>query len=93
MRDKRLVQLHPEEATHRSSQIACDLAYIVAKYVDTVSVFVSKKELLDIQMQTIFVLMDLLGATSNMDPDVVLDQCKLYFSRLKRSEFNNAPKG
>jgi hypothetical protein len=89
----RVVQLHPDEASHRSASIAVDMAHSLARQLDTLSDFISKEEMLHLQMNLLFVMIDIMGATSNMDPDVVLDQCKLYFSRLKRSEFNNAPKG
>ncbi len=78
--------LHPEEATHRSSQIAVDIAYLVARYIDTLGHFISKKELFHIQLQTLYVLIDLMCLTSTSEPDAVLDECRNYFRRLRNNE-------
>ena len=66
--------------------MALDLAYINARYIDTLSQFISKQELFHLEMSALYVLIDLLGATTNTEPEVVLDECKRYFQRLRNSE-------
>lgn len=84
--------LHPDECSHRSSQMAVDLAYICARYINTLSQFISKKELFHLEMNTLYVLIDLMVTTSNTDPEIVLEHCKTYFQRLRNSEFVNRDK-
>lgn len=80
------IMLHPDEATHRSSQMAVDLAYMVARYINTLGQFISKKELFHLEIQTLYMLIDLMAATSNTETDVVLDECRNYFRRLRNKD-------
>jgi hypothetical protein len=81
--------INPENMTHRSGKMAVDLSYIIARWIDTVSEFIPRKELFQLQMNTLYVLIDIMGATSNADPQQVLDQCKEYFKKLNREKFAN----
>jgi hypothetical protein len=76
--------IHPLEASHRSATISVDIAHMIARYLDSLSDFISKEEMFHIQMNTLYVLIDLLGATSNADPQHVLDQARQYFKNLER---------
>lgn len=76
--------LHPEECTHRSFTIAVDMAHMNARYLDTLSGFIPKLEMRQLQMNLLYTLIDIMGATSNLDPEVVLDECRLYFKRMER---------
>jgi len=76
--------LHPEQATHRSAAIGVDLALMLALHINTLKPFVGKEELVHIEMNALYCLIDLLGSTCNTDPDLVLDQCKVYFRRLRQ---------
>jgi hypothetical protein len=40
--------------------------------------------LFHIQMNALYVLIDIMGATSNADPQHVLDQARKYFKNLER---------
>lgn len=76
--------IHPQEASHRSSRIATDLAVTLAIHIDSYSQFISKDEMFHIQMQMLYVLIDLLGATHGSDPEHVIEHCKGYFKTLRR---------
>ena len=78
------ILLHPQEASHRSSRIATDLALTLAIQIDSYSQFISKEEMFHIEMQMLYVLIDMLGATHGSDPENVIEQCKGYFSKLRR---------
>lgn len=76
--------LHPQESTHRASRIATDLAVKLAIELDTLSQFISKEEMFHLEMQMLYVMIDLMGATNGSDPEHVIEMCKGYFSKLKR---------
>lgn len=76
--------LHPQEASHRSSRIATDLAITLAIQIDSYSQFISEAEMFHIEMQMLYVLIDMLGATHGSDPENVIEACKGYFRQLKR---------
>jgi hypothetical protein len=76
--------IHPLEASHRSATIGVDLAVIYAKTIDLLTPYISKEELFHIQMNALYVLIDIMGATSNADPQHVLDQARQYFKNLER---------
>jgi hypothetical protein len=76
--------IHPLEASHRSATISVDIAHMIARYLDSLSDFISKEEMFHIQLNTLYVLIDLMSATSNADPDHVLDQAKAYFKNINR---------
>lgn len=37
-----------------------------------------------VEMQMLYVLIDMMGATHGSDPENVIEQCKGYFAQLKR---------
>lgn len=76
--------LHPEECSHRSFTIAVDMAHMNARYLDTLSGFLPKLEMRQLQMNLLYTLIDIMGATANLDPEVVLEECRLYFQRMGR---------
>jgi hypothetical protein len=76
--------IHPLEASHRSATISVDIAYMIARYLDSLSDFISKEEMFHVQLNTLYVLIDLMGATSNTDPQHVLDMAKKYFENISR---------
>lgn len=76
--------LHPAEASHRSSEIAFDIAIILAKLIDGYGRFISKAEMFHLQMQCLYVLIDIMGATHGSDPRMVLKHCEDYFKSLER---------
>jgi hypothetical protein len=76
--------IHPLEASHRSVTISVDIAHMIARYLDSLSDFISKEEMFHIQLNTLYVLIDIMGATANADPDHVLDQAKAYFKNINR---------
>lgn len=80
------MKLHPQEATHRSSRIATDMALRLAMEIDTLSEFISKDELFHLEMQMVYVMIDILGVTNGSDPEQVCDTCKNYFRSLKREK-------
>jgi hypothetical protein len=76
--------IHPLEASHRSATISVDIAHMIARYLDSLSDFISKEEMFHVQLNTLYVLIDIMGATANADPDHVLDQAKAYFKNINR---------
>lgn len=78
--------LHPQQASHRSSRIATDLAITLAIQIDSYSQFVSQAEMFHIEMQMLYVLIDMMGATHGSDPENVVEACKGYFQQLKREK-------
>jgi hypothetical protein len=78
--------IHPLEASHRSATISVDIAYMIARYLDSLSDFISKEEMFHIQLNTLYVLIDIMGATTNTDPQHVLDEAKNYFKSLEREK-------
>lgn len=81
-------KLEPQESTHRASEIAVDLALMMALQIDMLAPFISKKEMVHIQIQTLYVLIDIMGATHGSDPENVLEQAKGYFRSLKREKLS-----
>lgn len=79
-----IVILHPQESTHRASRLAVDLALKLAMDLDMLSEFISKNELYHIEMQMLYVLVDILGVTNGSEPESVAEQCKSYFKALRR---------
>lgn len=79
-----LYSLHPMESSHRASRIAVDLALKLAMDLDMLSEFISKNELYHIEMQMLYVLVDILGVTNGSEPEAVAEQCKNYFRGLRR---------
>jgi hypothetical protein len=82
------MKIHPIEASHRAMHISVDLAYMIAKNLDIISQFISKQEMFHIQLNTLYVLIDIMGATTNTDPQHVLDEAKQYFKSLEREKGN-----
>jgi hypothetical protein len=80
--------IHPQESTHRASRIATDMAIQLSMQLDTLSEFISKKEMLHLQLQMLYVLIDIMSATSKTKHENVLDLAREYFKRL-RQEVNN----
>lgn len=80
--------LHPEQCSHRAATIAVDMAHMVSRYLNTLSHFISKHELYHLELTFLYVIIDLMSSTVNTDHEIVLDQCKKYFSQLRRSEMN-----
>lgn len=76
--------LHPQESSHRSSRIATDLAIQLAMNLDTLSQFISKEELFHLEIQMLYVMIDLMSATNGSDPEHVIEMCKGYFKQLRR---------
>lgn len=76
--------IHPLEASHRSATISVDIAHMIARYLDSLSDFISKEEMFHVQLNTLYVLIDIMGVTANADPDHVLDQAKAYFKNINR---------
>jgi hypothetical protein len=83
------VTLHPQQASHRSSRIATDLSIQLAMSLDTLSQFISKEEMFHLEMQMLYVMIDLMGATHGSDPENVIEMCKGYFAKLKRERNGN----
>lgn len=79
-------KLHPQESTHRASRIATDMALRLAMEIDTLSEFISKEELFHLEMQMLYVLIDILGVTNGSDPENVVEQCRDYFRSLRREK-------
>lgn len=76
--------MHPAEASHRSATAGVDLALINALMVDLLSNTFSKYEMMTVQMNLLYVLIDLLGVTANMEPEAVLEECRKYFQRIRK---------
>lgn len=76
-------RLRPEEGTHRSAQIAVDICYMNLQYMNTLSQFIPKAEMFHVQMNLLYSLIDTMGATADVDPQVVLDMAKKYFTSLR----------
>lgn len=79
-----MARLHPQESSHRASRIATDMAIRMAMELDTLSQFISKEEMFHLEMQMLYVLIDLMGVTHGSDPEMVIEQAKAYFQSLRR---------
>lgn len=79
-------KLHPQESSHRASRIATDMAIRLAMELDTLSQFISKEEMFHLEMQMLYVLIDIMGVTNGSDPENVLDTCRNYFQSLRREK-------
>jgi hypothetical protein len=80
--------LTPLEGSNRVSTIAVDMAYMNARYIDTLSQFLTKGELFQLQMELLYCLVDMMGATKNVDPDIVCDLIRDYFRKLNKEKAN-----
>ena len=80
-------RLRPEEGTHRSAQIAVDMCHMNLQYMNTLSQFIPKAEMFHVQMNLLYALIDTMGATADVDPGVVLDMAKKYFSSLRTERY------
>lgn len=78
--------LHPQESTHRASKIATDLAVKLAIDIDMLGMFLSTEEKFHVEMQMLYVMIDLMGATNGSDPEHVIEMCRGYFQKLKRDK-------
>src|SRR5262245_44063478 len=76
-------KLKPEESTQRAVQIAVDMCVMNTQYFNTLSQFLSMGELFHCQMHLLYGLIDTMGATSNVDPETVLDVARKYFESLR----------
>lgn len=79
-------KLHPQESSHRSSLIATDLALAVGKQIQSYKHVVSDFELFHIQMQCLYIMIGLMGATKGLKPEQVCDECKKYFENLRKEQ-------
>lgn len=68
----------------RASQVAVDMCVMNVQYMNTLSHFFSKGELFHCQMQLLYGLIDVMGATMNVEPQAVLEIARGYFDRLQR---------
>ncbi len=84
--------LKPEESSHRAAKIAADMCAMNLQYMVTLSQFLSKGELLHMQLHLLYGLIDTIGATGQLDAEKVCDMCKRYFMTLRneRIEASNA---
>lgn len=82
----KVAKLHPQESSHRASRIATDMAVRLAMELNTLSEFLSKEEMFHLEMQMLYVLIDLMGTTSRSDPEMVVEQAKRYFQSLRREK-------
>ena len=76
--------LLPEECSQRAAGIAVDMCVMNTQYMNTLSLFLSEGELFHMQMHLLYGLIDTMGATSNVDPETVLDIARNYFKSLRR---------
>lgn len=81
--------LLPEESSQRAAGIAVDMCVMNTQYFNTLSLFLSDGELFHLQMHLLYGLIDTMGATSNVDPETVLNFAHNYFKRLReeRNEY------
>lgn len=77
-------RLLPEESSQRAARIAVDMAVMNTQYFITLSQFLTDGEMFHLQMHLLYGLIDTMGATSNMDPESVLDFARKYFESLRR---------
>lgn len=77
-------RLRPEESSQRAAAIAVDMCVMNTQYMNTLSMFLSDGELFHLQMHLLYGLIDTMGATSNVDPESVLDLARNYFKSLRR---------
>jgi hypothetical protein len=80
--------ISPLEANNRVSVISVDMAYMNARYIDTLSQFLTKGELFQLQMELLYCLVDMMGATKNVDPEIVCDLIRDYFRKLNKEKAN-----
>lgn len=78
--------LHPQESSSRASRIAVDFAVRLGMELDTLSEFLSKGEMFHLEMQILYVLIDIMGISNGSDPEMVLEQAKKYFKSLRREQ-------
>lgn len=77
-------QLKPEECSQRAARIAVDMCVMNTQYFLTLDQFLSTGEMAHLQMHLLYGLIDTMGATAGLDPEVVLDMAKRYFEKLRR---------
>lgn len=82
--------LTPFEGSNRVSAISVDMALMNAKYIDTLSQFLTRGELFQLQMELLYCLVDMMGATKNTDPEIVCDLIRDYFRKLNKEKSNGA---
>ena len=82
--ERRAPVLRPEESSQRAAQIAVDMCVMNVQYMNTLSQFLPTGELFHVQMQLLYGLIDTMGATANVDPEVVVDMVRKYFEHLRR---------
>jgi hypothetical protein len=81
---QRYPKVKPEESTQRAAQIAVDMCLMNCQYFITLSQFMPLGEVFHVQMQLLYGLIDTMGATANIDTNVVLDMAKKYFEHMRR---------
>lgn len=77
-------KLHPTESSQRASKIAVDMAVKLALDIDMLSMFMSKHEIFHLEMQMLYTMIDIMGATNGSNPESVVEQCRDYFRSLRR---------
>ncbi len=80
---ERAPKLRPEESSQRAACIAVDMCVMNVQYMNTLSQFLTMGELFHVQMHLLYGLIDTMGATSNVDPETVLDVAQKYFKALR----------
>lgn len=77
-------RLKPEECSQRAAQIAVDMCVMNTQYFITLSQFISRGEMFHLQMHLLYGLIDTMGATANVDPEMVIGFCERYFKSLRK---------
>lgn len=85
-------RLKPEECSQRAASIAVDMCVMNTQYMNTLSHFLPDGEMFHLQMHLLYGLIDIMGVTSNVDPETVLDFARNYFKGL-RAERNEHGRG
>lgn len=80
-------QLKPEESSQRAANIAVDMCVMNVQYMNTLSHFLPMGELFHVQMHLLYGLIDTMGATSNVDPDTVIEMAGKYFKSLRAERY------
>lgn len=77
-------RLRPEESTQRAATIAVDMCVMNTQYMITLSQFISRGELVHLQMHLLYGLIDTMGATADVDPETILGMASNYFKQLRK---------
>ncbi len=79
----------PQEMSARTGEIAVELAFILANHLDLISRFIPTKEFFHLQMNLLYVLVDVMQATKNTNVEHILDNIRDYFKSLEREKHDS----